>query len=140
MKNLVAVTVLERLARAQFAGAEVVVPRIVHERDPPVDCAAHQLDRFLLSGNFPEVKSAHANEGNHHARVAEGTIDHVALALFARHGADKQRQVVGGGNQRVDRFGLGGGVGFGAAGAQEALGGGESGSGDSGGFQEGTAG
>ena len=140
LEHFIAVAVLQRLAGAQFAGAQVVVPGVVHERDAAVDGAAHQFDRFLLGGDLAEVESAHADEGNHLARAAERTVDHVALALLALHRAVEQGQIVGGGDQGVDRVGLVGSVGLGAAGANEGAGGREPGGDGGGGFQEGAAG
>ena len=151
LENLVtAVVLLVRLAGAEFAGAQVVVPRVVHEGDAMVDGGVDEPDRLGLGAGFAQVETAHADQGNHLAGGAERTVNHVALAGFALHRAGQVRERGGRGDFRVDgvRFfrgigvgdGIGGGiVGHGGAG-EGGSGGGEASGGGTGGFEEGAAG
>jgi hypothetical protein len=54
-KDLVAVSVAQRLSHADFAGATIVVPTVVHEGDASIDGAADESDAFLFIGLFADV-------------------------------------------------------------------------------------
>ena len=151
LENLVAaVVLLVSLARAEFAGAQVVVPGVVHEGDAVVDGSVDEPDGLGLGARLAEMEAAHADQADHDARGAERAVDHIALAGFAFHRAGQVRERGGRGDLRVDGVGFfrsvgvgdrsgGGVVGHGGAG-EGGSSGGETGGGGTGGFEEGAAG
>ena len=128
------------LARAQLAGAQIVIPGVVHEIDAPVDGGVDQLDGIVVRGGLAQVEAAHADQADHLARAAERTIDHVALADLTVHRTIEQRQVAGSGDLRVHGFDFFGGVRVAACGPEHGGGGGESSGNGTGRFEERAAG
>ena len=66
-KDLVAVSVAQRLSHADLAGATIVVPTVVHEGDASIDGAADESDALLFIGLFADVIAAET-DGRYLAR------------------------------------------------------------------------
>jgi len=85
-KSFVAVSALERLTHAHFAGAVVVVPGIVHEIDAAVDGGVDQSNGILFGERrLSKVVAAHADHGNVHSGLAQDAIRNVAASFDGCH-------------------------------------------------------
>ena len=80
-KNLLAITVAQRLAHALLARAAVVIPAVVHERDAAVHRRPDQLDALLLVALDADVITAQADGRNLLAGPPQRPVNHPALRL-----------------------------------------------------------
>src|SRR5581483_4696710 len=83
-EHFVAVAVLERLTHPLLAGALVVIPRVVHERDAGVDGRADDRDALLLGLLRADVEPADADGRHLDASAAERAVAHAVADGFLR--------------------------------------------------------
>ena len=102
-EDFLAVAVLEGFAHAEFGGAVVVVPAVVHEGDAVVDGGVDDLEAVFGIGLLAEVEAAEADGGDGFAGGAELAVDHVGRLRAGAGGAG------GRGGSLGERVGGGGG-------------------------------
>ncbi len=94
-EGLLAISVAQRLAHADFAGAAVVVPAVVEEIDAFIERGANDANAFLLVALAADVISAQADAGDVLAGIAQGAIGNT---VFDFGGPDAGQQTTGHGD------------------------------------------
>jgi hypothetical protein len=75
-EHALAVAVLERLTHTDFAGAVMIIARVIEERDASIDSAPHNADAPALLLRHAHVIAAQTESGNTLAGGPEVSIDH----------------------------------------------------------------
>src|SRR6266852_8811057 len=91
-ESLLAVSVAQGLAHADFAGAAVIVPAVIEEIDAFIERGANDANAFLLVALTAEMVSTQADAGHVLAGVAQRAVGNTVLDFG---GPDARQQAAG---------------------------------------------
>ena len=79
-KNLLPVSISQRVAHPDFAAAFVVIPTVVHKSDAAIDGGTNQANALVLGeSGLRDVESPQADRGDCFSGASKGSIEHISL-------------------------------------------------------------
>src|SRR5438128_795363 len=80
-RNLLAITVTQRPPHADFAGAAIIIPAVVHEGESPIDRAADNRYTLRFVSLFADVIPTQADGRDFLSSPPQSALGHSLLSL-----------------------------------------------------------